>query len=31
MKRMLKMDPKQRMTAEEALNHPYFQRAGSLS
>jgi serine/threonine protein kinase len=28
---MLKMDPKQRITAEEALNHPYFQRAGTLS
>jgi hypothetical protein len=25
------MDPKQRITAEEALNHPYYQRAGSHS
>lgn len=31
LKRMLKMDPKQRLTAEEALNHPYFQRNGNLS
>jgi len=28
---MLKMDPKQRLTAEEALNHPYFQTKGNLS
>ena len=26
LKKMLKMDPKQRITPEEALNHPYFQK-----
>jgi serine/threonine protein kinase len=31
LKKMLKMDPSMRITAEEALAHPYFQRSGSLS
>lgn len=28
---MLRMEPKNRITVEEALNHPYFHRAGSVS
>ena len=31
LRKMLKMDPKDRITPEEALSHPYFQKSGNHS